>query len=247
MNIFIKFKEKRKLITLKNNLISVLDFIEQIKNEIKPKDEIKIEIKNFDLKLINYQKLELSKEKKLIEYNIQNNDELIAEITEKDVFSYSLVEEKQFLCNFCFSILKNPVQLNCNHLYCETCFNYLKLIQNIDKNQPQLNIKIFQKDCNSITCLNCNKLSEKKEDESNLVQLKLRIENYLNEKKKVEIVNCKGGTKDEPCYNVASVFCEKCEACLCEECSKKIHSFDMFKNHAFGNFVSKNIKCIFIF
>jgi hypothetical protein len=64
MNIFIKFKEKKKIISIKDNNISVLNLIEKIKNEITPKDEIKIEIKNFEK--------QLSTEKKLSEYNIDN-------------------------------------------------------------------------------------------------------------------------------------------------------------------------------
>jgi hypothetical protein len=241
MNIFIKFNEKRILLTIKNNNISIFELIEQIKNETTTKDEIKIEIKNFDLKLF-YNKIELSNEKKLNEYNFKNNDEIIAEIIEKDIYSYSLVEEKQFLCNFCFSILNSPIQLQCNHFYCESCFNYLKLIQNINKNknQNQLNIKNEEKECNSINCLVCNKINEKNEDQSNLIQLKQKIENYLKEKKKVEIVNCEGGT-EEPCLNVAIIRCEKCESNFCEECSKKIHKFGALKNHKLEKIISKGI------
>jgi hypothetical protein len=250
MNIFIKFKEKKKLITIKeeNTNITILNLIEQIKNEITPKDEIKIDIKNWDIKL-TFQKKELLKEKKLIEYNIQNSDDLEAEIIEKDVFSYSLVEEKQFLCNFCFSILNNPIQLNCNHFYCESCFNYLKTIQNIDKNpeEDQLNkFKIEEKkDKNSICCLICNSNNEKKEN--NLNQLKLKIENYFKEKKKVDIINCEGGTEEEPCSNIASIRCEKCEMNLCEECSIKLHKIGKNKLHKQEKIISKSILILIFF
>jgi hypothetical protein len=246
MNIFIKFKEKKKLITIKeeNTNITILNLIEQIKNEITPKDEIKIDIKNWDIKL-TFQKKELLKEKKFIEYNIQNSDDLEAEIIEKDVFSYSLVEEKQFLCNFCFSILNNPIQLNCNHFYCESCFNYLKTIQNIDKNpeEDQLNkFKIEEKkDKNSICCLICNSNNEKKENnELNLNQLKLKIENYFKEKKKVDIINCEGGTEEEPCSNIASIRCEDCKTNLCEKCLNNQHKFSLksFKNHKLVNIIN---------
>jgi hypothetical protein len=248
MNIFIKFKEKTKLISIKDNNISVLELIEQIKNEITQKDEIKIEIKNFEIKLI-FKEVELSKEKKLIEYNIKNNDEINAEIIEKDIYSYSLVEEKQFLCNFCFSILKNPIQLKCNHFYCENCFNYLKLIQNVDKNQDLNQLKtinIEEKDKNSIKCLICNKINEKNENESNLNELKLKIENYLIEKKKIEEIICEGGI-EECCSKIVSIRCEKCEMNFCKECSDKIHSIGKFRNHKLINNISKSYFILFYF
>jgi hypothetical protein len=47
MNIFVKFDEKKKLVSIKDNKITVLELIEQIKNDITPKDEIKIEFKNY--------------------------------------------------------------------------------------------------------------------------------------------------------------------------------------------------------
>jgi hypothetical protein len=103
MNIFIKFNEKRISITIKNNNISIFELIKQIKNEITTKDEIKIEIKNFNLKLF-YNKIELLNEKKLNEYNIKNNDEIIAKII---IYSNSLVEEKQFL----FKNEKNKIDI----------------------------------------------------------------------------------------------------------------------------------------
>jgi hypothetical protein len=239
MNIFIKFKEKKKLILIKDKNISVLDLIEKIKNEITPKDEIKIEIKNFDFKLF-FQKKQLSKEKKLREYNIQNNDEIDAEISEKDVYSYSVVKEKQFLCNFCFSLLKDPIQLKCEHFYCNNCFDYLNLFQNIDikPNQLQKNIKIEK--CNSIKCLVCNKINEKNENQSNSNKLKQKIESYLNEKKKVEVVICDNETDDgEECSNDASIRCDECKGNFCEECSKKIHFKKLNKNHKFGKMISK--------
>jgi hypothetical protein len=239
MNIFIKLDEKRKSITIKNNNISILELIEQIKNEITQKDEIKIEIKNFEIKLF-FKEIELSKEKNLNDYNIKNNDEIIVEIIENDIYSYSFVEEKQFLCNFCFSILKNAIQLKCNHFYCENCFEYLKLIQNIDKNtkQNQLkNNKIEEKSFNSIKCLICNTINGKNENLSNLNDLKLKIENYLNEKNKIEIINCEGGTEEESCSNIASIRCEKCEINLCEDCFKKFHLKKIFKNHKIVNII----------
>jgi hypothetical protein len=50
MNI-IKFKEEKKLISIKDNNIKVLELIEQIKKEMIPKDEFKIDLKLFSQKV----------------------------------------------------------------------------------------------------------------------------------------------------------------------------------------------------
>jgi hypothetical protein len=105
----------------------------------------------------------------------------------------------------------------------------LKLIQNIDKNPQQNQFQKIKsdKDYNLIKCLICNTICKKNDSQSN--QLKLKIKNYLNEKKKVDIFNC----EDEVCSNVASIRCDECKLNLCEECSNKLHKFGFktFRNH----------------
>jgi hypothetical protein len=125
--------------------------------------------------------------------------------------------------------LKEPIQLNCNHFYCENCFNYLKLIQNVEK-KPDLNqlknIKIEGKDNNSINCLVCNKINEKNENKLNSNQLKSEIENYLIKKNKLEEIICDNETDNgEECLNFASIRREKCGGNFCEKCSKKNSQF----------------------
>jgi hypothetical protein len=81
MNIFIKYNEEKnnnKLISINNKNITIFELIENIKKEII-KDEKKFKNKNFDIKLF-FQKIELKSEKKLNEYDLKNNDELMVEI-----------------------------------------------------------------------------------------------------------------------------------------------------------------------
>jgi hypothetical protein len=81
MNIFIKYNEQKKEIPIKESNITILELIDLIKDKITPKDEIK----NYDLKL-TFQKSELAHEKKLNEYNIQNNDVIEAHLIAKNIF-----------------------------------------------------------------------------------------------------------------------------------------------------------------
>jgi hypothetical protein len=77
--------------------------------------------------------------------------------------------------------------LRFNHYYCNSCLlDYLKIKQKIEKIEEKNLFQKNKKECNSIKFSRINK---KNEDQSNSVQLKQKIEKFLNEKKKVEVVN----------------------------------------------------------
>jgi hypothetical protein len=165
-------------------------------------------------KIYNYFFQINGKRKNNLDYNFLTNSAISIKFIEKDIFSFSLIDEQEkknekLICKFCFSILKKPINLSCGHYFCEDCFKFLKINQTIDfEPNNQIEKKIEKKNLNeekiqeekiNFNCFICkNNNSLNFNEESNNFkknEIENEIKNFFNEKKSFE-KNCEYETED---------------------------------------------------
>jgi hypothetical protein len=260
MIFFLKFlNENKNIITLtieKENL-KVFELIEEIKKELL-KHEIFFNPLLQDIELYFSDK-EMEKEKTLLEYNCLTNSDILIKFIQKDIFSFSLFDEEEkknekFICKFCFSVLKEPIKLNCCGKYvCENCFNFLKINQIIDiEPNNQFELKIEKKNLNEKKKLNCffcknNYELKNKIENENENEIEKEIKKFFDEKKKSFEKICEYENEDCEivCDKKATIKCLDCiktMSLFCEECFKKSHRRKAYQNHQKTNFVNNGKK-----
>jgi hypothetical protein len=68
--------------------------------------------------------------------------------------------------------------------------------------------------------------------------MRLKIERNQIDENNI-IIYIQGNCDVDSCYNPASIRCNDCKACFCEDCSKKIHKNGALKNHELEKIISK--------
>ena len=150
-------------------------------------------------------------------------------------------EELFYNCLLCVDTFKSPVQLECNHAFCDQCLrSYIESHEAIQSNNEG----------RFVTCPTCRK--ETKELPGGFKRLDLDTDEgkHIMPRRKMSAINA-GTAQCDVCIfksktEDAEVYCSKCSLNMCSECNTVHGQQDLFRTHTVIHISNKetfNIHC----